>query len=255
MTQGSHAKCSASGSYRWLSCPGSVWACSQVPPSKTTVYAEEGTKAHKLAELILSECQKENWEMSDAWGDKIKAEYSEEMIAAVMCYVEKVFLEMRSFDKTPAIRIETHLTLSSDMKMFGTADCAMTGIINNEPVGVIIDLKYGKVKVVAKDNPQLAYYACAMRKTSKQNLLGVKVIIVQPRIKNPITEISYCGSELNEWEDKLIKGAEKALLQTITPTAREFNIGNYCKWCDGLSVCPAKNKAPDADAGLEFKEI
>jgi hypothetical protein len=40
------------------------------------------------------------------------------------------------------------LEFDKSLGMFGTADCAMTGFINGKAVGVIIDLKYGKTKVV-----------------------------------------------------------------------------------------------------------
>ena len=47
-----HAKLSASGAKRWMNCPPSVNLEDQFP-DKTSEYAEEGTFAHSLAELIL----------------------------------------------------------------------------------------------------------------------------------------------------------------------------------------------------------
>ncbi len=49
-----HAKLSASGSARWLSCTGSVKAESQFPNTSSS-YAMEGTTAHTLAERCLTE--------------------------------------------------------------------------------------------------------------------------------------------------------------------------------------------------------
>lgn len=49
-----HAKLSASGSHRWLACPGSVEAESKVPQGKSSLAAQEGTCAHELADLVLS---------------------------------------------------------------------------------------------------------------------------------------------------------------------------------------------------------
>ena len=49
-----HAKLSASGSARWLSCTGSVKAESTLP-NTTTPYAMEGTAAHELADMCLSD--------------------------------------------------------------------------------------------------------------------------------------------------------------------------------------------------------
>ena len=50
-----HALLSPSSSHRWLKCPASV-ALSKDMPDETSEYAEEGTKAHRLAELY---CLKE----------------------------------------------------------------------------------------------------------------------------------------------------------------------------------------------------
>src|SRR5262245_24177460 len=48
-----HALCSASSSSRWLNCPGSVGLGLTVPEPPKSEYAEEGTKAHELAERML----------------------------------------------------------------------------------------------------------------------------------------------------------------------------------------------------------
>ena len=47
-----HAKLSASGAHRWLACTPSANLEEQFP-DKSSEYAEEGTLAHSLAELIL----------------------------------------------------------------------------------------------------------------------------------------------------------------------------------------------------------
>ena len=49
----SHAKLSASGSKRWMNCPGSVRLEEQFPDIESE-YALYGTNAHNLAEYCLS---------------------------------------------------------------------------------------------------------------------------------------------------------------------------------------------------------
>ena len=48
-----HAILGASSSHRWLACPGSI-RLSAGMPNTGSVYAEEGTAAHELAEKCLN---------------------------------------------------------------------------------------------------------------------------------------------------------------------------------------------------------
>jgi hypothetical protein len=52
MTKLQHAKLSASGSHRWMACPGSIKAEDGYPET-SSVFAEEGTRAHELADRCL----------------------------------------------------------------------------------------------------------------------------------------------------------------------------------------------------------
>ncbi len=248
-----HAICSASGASRWLACPGSVWASIEAQKQglveiKPSIYAEDGTKCHAIAESMLRKYVLGADEV-------INLDNPPEMIEAADFYLLRVMEQIESFDSKPDVKIEISLVFDKSLDMFGTADCAMTGFIAGVPTGVIMDLKYGKTKVVAENNSQLAFYACALKKASSKKLETIKVVIVQPRLKKPITEVEYNLEELNTWEEKLRSGAEKALNQLLKPTEREFNIGPHCKFCDGLLLCPAKNKPPDEGEGLEFEQV
>ena len=48
-----HSPYGGSQVYRYAACPGSVELIKRAPPQKDSVYAEEGTFAHKLAETCL----------------------------------------------------------------------------------------------------------------------------------------------------------------------------------------------------------
>ena len=66
---GEHSRLPASSATRWLNCPGSV-KMSELFPSESSIYAQEGTLAHALAESLLngipSGCRYRNlW--SDIW--------------------------------------------------------------------------------------------------------------------------------------------------------------------------------------------
>lgn len=233
-----HALCSASSAERWLECPGSVSLSMTVPEPPTSPYALEGTRAHEFSEVILHEWIKCNYTLSDEFLEACKAK-DEEMYGYVMQYVHACAEEAMAFDSTPTIKIEQRLTFNEDMAMFGTADFIATGLRDGKPMGVIVDLKYGKgKKVKTEDNPQLAYYAVALKKCSKKSLSSVKVRIVQPRIGDVSTSVTYSSEELKTWEDKLTMGAEEALWMAGKAKSPIYKEGSWCWFCPAKSVCP-----------------
>jgi predicted RecB family nuclease len=137
------------------------------------------------------------------------------------------------------VRIEQKLTFSADMQMFGTADFLATGTIGGIASGIIVDLKYGKgKKVKTTDNSQLAYYAVALKLSSKKNLQRVKVVVVQPRVQPSSGEQWYNKEQLEDWHSRLTLAAESALMMAggaKTPTYQE---GSWCWFCPGKSICP-----------------
>ncbi len=48
-----HAEFSASGSKRWLSCPGSILLSRGLPDQEESKYAMEGTTAHTVLDLLV----------------------------------------------------------------------------------------------------------------------------------------------------------------------------------------------------------
>ncbi len=245
-----HSLCSASGSERWLNCPGSVALSRSVPPEPSGPHALEGTRCHELSEKILR-----HWEEGGRNGvdqgflEALREEYADthdddtgfSMVDHAMTYVNMCIDEVEQFDPwvKVAVKIEHRLTFSDDMKMFGTADFFATGERNSVPYGVIVDLKYGKKRVKTEDNSQLAYYAVALKKMSKKKLEKVKIRIVQPRIKHWLSEIEYTVEDLRKWRDVLTFGAEKALLQ-IGAKNPTLKTGGWCWFCPAREVCPEK---------------
>jgi hypothetical protein len=71
-----HSRIGASSMHRWATCPGSV-RLSKDMPNISSSYAEEGTRAHELAELILT-------------GKDVPGDVDPEMLEAVMVYVDAI---------------------------------------------------------------------------------------------------------------------------------------------------------------------
>ena len=249
-----HALCSASGAERWLECPGSVGLSMTVPEPPTSIYALEGTRAHEFSEGILQQWVKDNYNLSESFMEEKRAE-NEEMFDYVMQYVYACVEESMRFDGTPAIRIEQRLKFDEGMAMFGTADFIATGLRDGVSTGVIIDLKYGKgKKVKTENNPQLAYYAVALRRCSKKKLESVVVRIVQPRIDDPSTSITFSKAELDAWESKLTLGAEEALWMAGKAKAPIYSMGSWCWFCPAKPVCPEMQKKLEGDLAQQFPD-
>jgi hypothetical protein len=233
-----HALCSASSAERWLECPGSVGLSMTVPEPPTSSYALEGTEAHELSEKILDHWLKNNYDLKDEFLQSTR-EGREDMFDFVMQYVYACVEEAMAFDNTPTIRIEQRLTFNEDMKMFGTADFIATGVQDGKATGVIVDLKYGRgKKVKTEGNPQLAYYAVALRSCSKKKLEQIKVRIVQPRVEDASTSITFSKDDLDAWGLKLTLGAEQALWMAGKAKAPMYKEGGWCWFCPAKQVCP-----------------
>lgn len=260
-----HALCSASGAERWLNCPGSVCMSQGLPEVPPGPAALEGTRCHELAERILKEWLRNGRNLYLGFVDSLRPEYADteiptgdgrmwSMVDYAMTYVNVCIERAWGFDrKDVPVRIEQRLVLDEGMKMFGTADLLITGPKQGEDVGEILDLKYGKKKVKA-DSPQFAYYACALRKTSTKKLKRIKVTAVQPRLDEFYSELEYDHTALDAWEQRLILGAEKALMQAAIKKP-ELNVGSWCWFCPARSVCPEyervrAQKAQEKAAGL-----
>ena len=87
-----HAKLGASGSDRWMNCPGSIRTAHGLPDT-TSIYAQEGTAAHSLAERALRkglDC--------DVWLDtQIDGiNVDEDMVGAVQVFVDLVHQQIEN---------------------------------------------------------------------------------------------------------------------------------------------------------------
>ena len=131
-----HAKLSASGAHRWMNCPGSVKAEEGLKES-TSPFAEEGTRAHDLMEMMLT-------------GKPIRVgAYDLEMWEYVESYVSYVLGQKKPGD---ALFIERRVNFSEWVPDgFGTSDA----IVLNDTKLSVIDLKFGKGhRVEAHSNMQ-----------------------------------------------------------------------------------------------------
>ncbi len=249
-----HSRLGASSSHRWMNCPGSVKLCEAVP-DKGSSYAEEGTLAHSLAELIINynlgriKKAEFNKGMKEIQGSQY---YSQEMQDYIKDYTEKVWELMnaaKSISKDAVLLTEQRLDFSDWVPDgFGTGDV----VIVYDRVIHIIDLKYGKgVGVSAEKNPQLMLYGLGALSSYDMLYDIEKVIltIIQPRLDS-ISTYETTAAELLEWGEKKVRPAAEETLKDEAKCVA----GEWCRFCKVKAVCRARKDAMTELAKMEFSD-
>lgn len=230
-----HSKVGASSMHRWAACPGSVRLCSGIE-SKSSVYAEEGTKAHELAAHWLQRG------MAPAFPNA-------EMESAVTAYVVHVRGLIGPGDACDFERGFHLKKLHPDL--YGTADAVVWK--SKEKHLHVIDYKHGAgVAVDVNDNEQLRYYALGALLELGYPAEKVTTSIVQPRCPHedgPIRSETFDAFDLLEWAADLVD----AVKRTEAPDA-PLVPGDHCRWCAASAVCPALHEKATEMAKLEFRQ-
>src|SRR5688572_20879793 len=179
----SHAILSPSSSERWLTCTPSAQLEAKEPYS-SSVYADEGTLAHRLCELLVK--YKIGKMLNKDFKKHLKEIEGHELYTGEMydyCDGFAVFvLEKFNSLKGAHIFTEDRVDLTRWIPYgYGTVDIRIVG----GRTLFVIDFKYGKgVPVFAEDNSQLKVYGLgAVEEMSHLfNIDTVEMIIYQPRI-------------------------------------------------------------------------
>ncbi len=250
-----HAKLSASGSSRWINCPPSVRLEEQFE-DKTSIYAEEGTLAHELAELKLrlelKEITKRTYTLKFNKATKDNPLYSKDMDDYVDVYKEicmEKYINSKETTTDSIAAVEQRLDFSNYVPDgFGTGDF----IVIADGTLEICDLKYGKgVPVSAENNSQMRLYALgAINKFSfLYDIEKVRMTIIQPRL-NSISSDEISVNDLLKWAEEVVKPSAELAIKG----EGEFKTGDHCKFCKARSVCRARADENLELAKFEFKK-
>ena len=243
-----HAKLNPSAAERWLHCPGSIRLSEQCEPPGSSEYAEEGTRAHTLAEAKLRELVGEITTKELKRIEK-KLQPDAEMEEATNLYRDRVAEILAGAGPYGELMIEQRLNLEKWIpESFGTSDAV---VIGNDRLEVI-DLKYGKgIKVQAENNPQLRLYGAgaAALFESLYEFTTVRMTIIQPRLDHISTEEMPLRA-LMEW-----------VKETVAPKAKEaytgkgeVTAGEWCRWCPAKAICRKRAEENLALAKLDFQK-
>lgn len=237
----SHSKHSASGSSRWLNCPGSIKACESYDNS-SSIFALEGTLAHMLADECITSGKEAvhfiDSEVSDLTTDvnvidemekNDVGSISREMCRHVQSYLDYVY----SFqDKSSLALSEVRVNYNHLAKDgFGTCDYA---ILNDGDIH-IFDLKYGMTLVQAENNTQCMLYALGCLNDFDflyDKVSHITIHIVQPRRVN-YSKWEVSTKELLEWAE-CVKARVKLTL--VSNPVRNAG-AKQCHWCLAQSDC------------------
>ncbi len=266
-----HSSLGASGTERWMNCPGSI-RMSKGMPNKSSIFAMEGTAAHALGELCLQQdlsadvfegmwinLDGETFETEQPIPDGEKTIFydgqllsainphfkiDEAFVKAVQVYLDTVDYYVdwarTKFGVEPQLLIEKGFSLEEVWPgMFGTNDVCV--YVPGHCL-IVIDYKHGRGKIVKiKNNTQLKYYGlgglielCADPINMPPEVVTV---VVQPRaahVDGPVRDATYSAEEIFvNYRAELIAAAK----ETEKPDA-ELNPGDWCFFCPGKIKCP-----------------
>lgn len=224
----------ASGSPRWILCPGSVKLCDGLPDD-SSAYAEEGTLAHEIAaQMLQPDCQTVDTD-----------EMSEELFEAVVSYVEFV----KRLAQGNMLFVEERVDFSKAIGQedgSGTADAIIIG----QGEATIVDLKTGRIK--AHPIPQLGLYVVGA--LEKFAYLGpferVRLVIHQSRIDH-VEEVILSMTEL----EAFVREASAAAAEAMSDEPRFTPGEKQCRFCKAKAHCPALAAKVAEVIGQEFENL
>lgn len=248
-----HAKLSASGAKKWLTCTPSANLEEQFPDEQSA-FAEEGSFAHAVAEHRLNKwLDRPTPEFNEAGIQGYAKWYSADLSDHVNEYVEYVrdrITQARLAKRPCLIFLEQRVDYSRWVREgFGTSDVI---IVTDEYIESI-DLKFGKgVQVSAIDNPQPRLYSLGAWNDFNflfPTIERVISTIVQPRLGHISTE-ELSADELLRWADDYVKPRATLAWDGLG----EFVPGEHCAsgFCRARFTCAARAEANMAVAKSEF---
>lgn len=252
-----HSRFAPSSAHRWINCPASMTLEAAAPQSPGSVYAQEGSAAHKLSEMRLTgvmtavgltqsqgkwmkdivpetDPERDTYDYLDIMVDGDMIEHVQEFLIWINTQVPEGYSTLNR----DVVRAEQRVVTAIDDEIGGTCDVIIMGVFETLH---IIDLKYGQGKQVdADNNPQLAIYALGAIEKFGDDFETVKLTIYQPRGAGPTVKTWEMPIKefIDRWTKIITTGHMQALLKT-----KLFRPGDWCKWCRGALKCDRAKRA------------
>ena len=247
---------SPSAASRWMGCPASVKLIKELGKKESSVFANEGTRAHS----ILEKCLKD--ELSPVFYDGEMEEETFTALETAYEIIEQTILDLKLDYDEVVLNLEQKVKpawMGIKGLTGGTADIvvlAYDGVILEELH--VIDYKHGVgVSVEADQNPQLMIYALALLGPNANRQAKVTMEIVQPRDfknSNPSRKMTMTAEQLYEWMEVELRPAAERTLWDKPVFGPAFK---RCQFCDAAKVCPklSRDALKIAELAEEKKEL
>ena len=259
-----HSRFGGSKAERWMNCAGAPALCDTVPPIPSSKYAAEGTAAHAIGELCLTE----NTNPADYIGRRCNGMEEakpilcdEEMAQAVQVYVDAVRLAR---DENPGcvLLIEEKFVfdLSSADKdeVFGANDAMVYNPVLKKLT--VFDYKHGVGEVEAENNKQLKFYAAGAALSHPDwPIAEVEIVIVQPRARNAddLEEPGIKRWAMNPMDLLEFTAEIEAAVAAAKVKGAPLTPGPWCKktYCEAAATCPAREQSALHEATLDYQNV
>lgn len=247
-----HSPVGPSSLSRVLKCPGSVEK-SHGRPDRSSRYAEEGSRAHEVAEAAVWDCvlPVTGFRKSRVESLMEKDEYDTDMRECAESYVDYVIAQIAD---TPRDQVKVFVERGWDFDRlmpngFGTADLV---VVSEEELHVF-DYKYGVgVEVSAENNTQLlAYLEAADHELWP--LYGYDRLVVhicQPRI-NHYDSWEVTQEDLDKYRMQ-VKAAAELIVSDNPPVVPGEE---QCRWCLASGDCAEQYEHMQKTMSSEFDDI
>jgi hypothetical protein len=249
-----HAKLSASGSEKWMTCTPSAHLEDQFV-DEGSEFAREGTFAHEIFELALKAylymvpAEEAHARYAALKQDPFWSQEMQDHVKNAVDVVKARIEEARERCKDPVFMVEQRLDFSPWVpEGFGTGDF----VIITDGLIEVLDLKYGKgIRVDAENNSQMRLYGLgAFNELSMlYETNEVRMTILQPRLDNYPSE-TMAATDLLKWAANKVVPAAKLAWEG----QGMFVPGDHCNscFCKARFQCKARGDAALALAKEEF---
>lgn len=251
MSEAKHSKYSASNFESLMLCPGKI-VMEQGAENRTSEYAAEGTVAHQVLTWALDQ----GVDASAFRGKVVEADGFSFTVDADMCEAVQVAIDyVRDVAGTDgAVFTDIRVNYSEFLEVpedeaWGTSDV----IIALGTELIVIDYKHGMgVEVSAEMNPQAMLYglgALSAYDGLVNDFETVRLVILQPRIKNAPSEWPMTVEQLKEWAENEAIPSVAYCENAIRTKAEAKDDDNWfelflepgdkqCKFCNAKALCP-----------------